>query len=67
MEADSDRQDENALSTLKVKQFLDQQLQILQYESQLLLRFKFENVTKMKNKPHPALLRTSYLSTKRGH
>jgi hypothetical protein len=62
MEADSDRQDQNVLKNLKLYQFQGQQLQLLHTTKvNLFKKFKYKNVIKMKNKPDPVLLRSSYL------
>jgi hypothetical protein len=48
--------------SFKREQFQDQQLQILYTDNaNLKKKFKYENVNKIKNKPDPARLGTSYL------
>jgi hypothetical protein len=58
MEADSDRQDQNPQAVT----ILGSASSNPKYcEGQLLNKFKYENVIKMKNKPDPALVGGSYL------
>jgi hypothetical protein len=62
MEADSDRQDQNVWKILKAVTIPGSaSLNPIYCEGQLLKKFKYENVIKMKNKPYPALLGGSYL------
>jgi hypothetical protein len=65
MEADSDRQDQNVRKILKAVTISGSASSNPIYcEGQLLKKFKYENVIKMKNKPDPALLGGSYLFNK---
>jgi hypothetical protein len=62
MDADSDRQDQNALQIFRTVTIPGSVTQNdLHRKCELFTKLKYENVIKLKNNPDPAL-RTSYLS-----
>jgi hypothetical protein len=70
MEAYSDRQDQNGRKILKAVTISGSASSNLIYcKGQLFKKFKYENVTKMKNQPDTALVGGSYLfnEIKKGH
>jgi hypothetical protein len=63
MESDSNRQDQNVRKIIKAVTVSGYaSTNPIYSEDQLLKKIKYENVIKIKNKPDPAILGTSYLS-----
>jgi hypothetical protein len=61
MEADSDRQYKNVRKILKAETIQGSASTTPAYYKGQLTKIKYENIIKMKNKPDPALSRSSFL------